>query len=587
MNNGFYREKIKKRIILFSIFIFFWTAGILFRLIHLQLIHHPHLKARVISQTEDKIPIRPKRGAIFDRNGSILAKSLPVYSIFYSAYQDEDWTVQWQRISKLIKILNIPPQKALDIQERIKQKKTFTWIKRKIDQETAEEIKKLDINGIFLKEEKKRFYPHGQLAAQVLGMVNIDEKGIMGLEYEYNSLLAGKNGEAIILKDAHRREFKEEILKAPVPGKDLILSLDETVQYIAEKELEKQMKISQASWGTVIISIPGTGEILAMANYPTSNLNRVNTQQLPFIQRNKAVHHTFAPGSTFKIVSFAAALESRAVDEMEKFDCSQGFIQIEGTSKRIRDHHRFDILTFPEVLINSSNVGTVKVAYRTGPESIFNTIKAFGFGQKTGIDFPGEETGIFHPLNKWSKTSLPSLSIGYEISVTAIQLLKAINIIANKGIDVPLRLVKDEEFLSMKNNSLPQEERRIISSETAEKITGYLIQVVEQGTGKEAHLNGYLIAGKTGTAQKYDRELGQYSSSAHLACFVGFIISRRPILSMVVVIDEPKGLYYGGQVAAPLFKKIAEQVLLYYQVPPESPTNRTLITAMHKEEINQ
>ncbi len=586
MNIGLNREKIKNRSILFSIFIFFWITGILFRLVQLQIVHHSRLKARVISQTEDKIPVRPKRGAIYDRNGSILAKSLPVYSVFYSAYQDEGWETQWKRVSQLIEILSIPSYKALDIQDRVKQKKTFTWIKRKTDQETAEKVKNLNLKGVFLKEEKKRIYPHGQLSAQVLGMVNIDEKGIIGLEYEYNSLLAGENGEAIILKDAHRREFREETLKSPVPGKDLILSLDETVQYIAEKELERQMKESQASWGTVVISFPGTGEILAMANYPTCDLNQVNNRQLPLIQRNIAAHYTFAPGSTFKIISFAAALESRAVAETETFDCSQGFVQIEGTSKRIRDHHRFGILTFPEILINSSNVGTVNVAYRTGSESIFKTIKAFGFGQKTGIDFPGEESGILHPFRSWSKTSLPSLSIGYEISVTAIQLLKAINIIANKGVEIPLRLIKEAEFLNVKNNLLPHQEKRIISSETAEKITGYLIQVVEQGTGKEARLKGYLIAGKTGTAQKFDRELGQYSSSAHLACFVGFIISKKPLLSIVVVIDEPKGLYYGGQVAAPLFKRIAEQVLLYLQVHPQPPARQTLITAMNKGEID-
>lgn len=576
------REKIKKRTIFTCIIFLSWVIVLFLRLIQLQIIHHPRLKARVMAQNEDIILLNPTRASIYDRQGTLLAQSLPVYSVFYSAFGDEPWNSQWARIRPLLNQLNIPSSKAEKIKERIKKKKSFIWIKRKISQEEAEQIKNLNLKGIFLKKETKRFYPLGKLAAQVIGKVNIDEKGLMGVEYKYDSFLAGQPGKSIILKDAIGREYHEEIFHYPTPGQNIHLSLDSVIQYLAERELGKTVEEFQAKWGTVIISYPPSGEILAMANFPTGDLNNSSAEALRYIQWNAAIQQIISPGSTFKIITYAAALENHTVAETEKFDCHQGYIQIEGTSHRVRDHHQFGVLSFPEILIHSSNVGTVQVAYRLGAANLCRMIQQFKFGEKTGIDLPGEEKGIFRPLEKWSKTSLPSLAIGYEIGVTPIQILQAINIVANEGQLIPLRMVKDKQlYEKVSGNKISSQ--RVLSPSTASTLLRYLIRVVEEGTGLTARLPSYLIAGKTGTAQKYDPELGAYTSSAHQSLFAGIIFhSSQPILSMVVVIDEPQGAYYGSQVAAPLFRRIAEQVLRYLEIPPEKQQPSLVITAQRR-----
>ncbi|MCD6192035.1 MAG: penicillin-binding protein 2, partial [Candidatus Aminicenantes bacterium] len=338
MINREVREKIKKRTIFTCIVFVLWVTVLVLRLVQLQIIDHARLKARVTAQNEDIIPLRPTRASIYDRHGTLLARSLPVYSVFYSAFPDEAWETQWQRIRPLLDQLKISTAKKERIKKRIQQGKSFTWLKRKIDREEAERIKALNIKGVFLKRETKRFYPLGQLAAQVLGKVDIDEKGLMGIEYKYNSLLAGKPGQSIILKDAHGRKYQEEILHRPVPGQNIYLTLDTTIQYIAERELARTVHEFQANWGTAIVSCPLSGEILAMANFPSADPNSSAPEALRLIQWNSAIQQILSPGSTFKIITYAAALENQAVQENEEFDCHLGYIQIAGTSKRIRDH---------------------------------------------------------------------------------------------------------------------------------------------------------------------------------------------------------------------------------------------------------
>jgi len=582
MINREFREKIKKRTIFTCVIFVLWVTVLVLRLVQLQIIDHARLKARVTAQNEDIIPLRPTRASIYDRHGTLLARSLPVYSVFYSAFSDETWETQWQRIRPLLDQLEISRAKKERIKNRIKQSKSFTWLKRKIDREEAERIKALNIKGVFLKRETKRFYPLGQLAAQVLGKVDIDEKGLMGIEYKYNSLLAGEPGQSIILKDAHGRKYQEEILHRPVPGQNIYLTLDTTIQYMAERELARTVHEFQANWGTVIVSSPLSGEILAMANFPSADPNSSAPEDLRLIQWNSAIQQILAPGSTFKIITYAAALENRAVQENEEFDCHLGYIQIAGTSKRVRDHKRFGLLSFPEVLIHSSNVGTIQVAYRVGAANLCRMIQQFRFGEKTGIDLPGEEKGLFRPLEKWSKTSLPSLAIGYEIGVTPIQILQAINIVANRGSLIPLRVVKDKHLYEQVTGR-PTAPRRVLSPETATTLLNYLTRVVEEGTGLPARLPGYKVAGKTGTAQKYDPNLGTYTSSAHQALFTGVIFHRHlPLLSLTIVIDEPQGAYYGSQVAAPLFRRIAEETLRYLRIPPETKSPAFIITAQKR-----
>mgnify|MGYP000173808859 FL=1 len=582
MINREVREKIKKRTIFTCIVFVLWVTVLVLRLVQLQIIDHARLKARVTAQNEDIIPLRPTRASIYDRHGTLLARSLPVYSVFYSAFPDEAWEIQWQRIRPLLDQLKISTAKKERIKKRIQQGKSFTWLKRKIDREEAERIKALNIKGVFLKRETKRFYPLGQLAAQVLGKVDIDEKGLMGIEYKYNSLLAGEPGQSIILKDAHGRKYQEEILHRPVPGQNIYLTLDTTIQYMAERELARTVHEFQANWGTVIVSCPLSGEILAMANFPSADPNSSAPEDLRLIQWNSAIQQILSPGSTFKIITYAAALENQAVQENEEFDCHLGYIQIAGTSKRIRDHKRFGLLSFPEILIHSSNVGTIQVAYRVGAANLCRMIQQFRFGEKTGIDLPGEEKGLFRPLEKWSKTSLPSLAIGYEIGVTPIQILQAINIVANRGSLIPLRVVKDKHLYEQVTGR-PTAPRRVLSPETATTLLNYLTRVVEEGTGLPARLPGYKVAGKTGTAQKYDPNLGTYTSSAHQALFTGVIFHRHlPLLSLTIVIDEPQGAYYGSQVAAPLFRRIAEETLRYLRIPPETKSPAFIITAQKR-----
>ncbi len=561
-----YQKKARIRTIILALLFMLWLTGLVIRLIQLQVFEHPRLKAEVLEQTQNMNTIHPKRGTIYDRTGNILARSLPVQSVFYTPFKGEPYPLQLEKINKLKKVLNLSENELQKIKKRIEKKASFIWIKRKIDPEKVEEIKKLSLSGIYFMEENKRFYPQGKLVAHLLGRVDIDDIGASGTEYKYNSVLEGKKGKHLIMRDAKKREYRFEILKEPEAGKDLVLTIDETIQYYAEKELERAIFKTGAEWGTVIISQPSTGEILAMANYPTCDLN--NPPPMPLtLDRNKAIHHNFEPGSTFKIITASAALEARKVNLNDSFDCSKGFIHIAG--KTIRDYERFGVLSFPEVIIHSSNVGTIQIGQSIGEEAFFETIKAFGFGKKTGIDLPAEEKGIFRPLNNWTKISSASLSIGYEISVTAIQLLQSINAIANKGVVVTPKIVKKILNSSDEQIKKPIQHRRIISEETALILTSILQEVVQKGTGIAAQIKGYKVAGKTGTAQKFDRSIGTYSSTLHTSSFIGYAPADKPSLSMIVVIDEPKGHYSGGKVAAPVFREIARQVLRYLRIPAQ------------------
>ncbi len=376
-----------------------------------------------------------------------------------------------------------------------------------------------------------------------------------------------------MLCDARRRAYHWEVLKEAEPGQDLVLTIDETIQYIASSELEKAVRENEAAWGTVIVSHPGSGEILAMATAPSYDPNDYPPPD-PRLMRNLAIQENFEPGSTFKIVTAAAAREFDVVDFNDRFDCSQGFIRVPGYT--IRDHKRMGVLTFAEVIIDSSNVGTVKVGQRVGEENLYRMIKAFGFGEKTGIELPGEENGICHPTDRWSKSSLASHSIGYGISVTAIQVLQAMNVIANRGRLIPPRISRDAVDRTGFPPAATAAAKRVISERTAaELIDNIFAKVAIEGTAAQARLDGFTVAGKTGTAQRSIPGARGYSSGRHLASFVGFVPASDPALSIVVVIDDPKAkFYYGGLVAAPVFREIARRALLYLNQFPEFDPSR-------------
>lgn len=569
-----YQKKVKKRTVILASFSLLWLLVVVFRLVQLQVIDHVRLKKNVIEQNRLINTISPKRGTIYDRQRNILARSIPSVSVYYAPDHVESLEEQFIKIQKLKNILKLSSRDQRSIERRIKNNSSFIWIKRKISREQAEKVNALQLGGVNFLEENKRFYPHGRLASFILGRVNIDEDGQSGIELKYNSLLSGEPGKRLILRDAKQREYHFEILDETEPGIDLYLTIDETIQYIAEKELRRAVEERGARWGLVVISEPSTGEILGMAHDPSYDPNHLplNPQRL---DRIPAIHYMFDPGSTFKIITFAAAIESKSIDFSEEFDCSPGVIPVAG--KKFRDHKKLGVLTFPEVIIHSSNVGTIQIGQRLGGKAMYNTIKSFGFGQRTGVDLPAEETGIFRSINSWSRLSLASLSIGYEISVTSIQMLQALNIIANRGIAVAPRILK-----KVLNSSFEQESpqsKRVISEDTAQKLCLFLEKAVERGTGIKAQINGYRIIGKTGTAQKFDPSIGTYTSSAHIASFMGFVLVEKPVFSMIVVIDDPQGPYYGGQVAAPLFRKITSQVLQYLRISPQEPPPETIIAS--------
>ncbi len=580
---SYHQNKVKRRTHLLALFFTLWTGVLVLRLVQLQVIDHPKLKSEAIHQNQNINQIKPKRGSIFDRNMTILARSVPQYSVFSQPLEGESRSAQWTRIKSIGRVLKLSSSKLLSIKAQIDKDANFIWLARKIEEKTANRVIDSNINGIYLMEENKRFYPQGRRAAHVLGRVDIDERGVSGLEYKYNTTLQGVEGEGLISRDAKRRRYHFETLKAPVDGRDLVLTLDETIQYIAEQELEQAVLQSRAEWGTVIVSEPSTGEILAMANYPSYDLNQPPNPPTK-LDRNKAVHHTYDPGSTFKIITVSAAVENKSVGMKETFDCTPGYVVYAGNT--FWDHERLGILSFPDVFVHSSNVGSIFVGQRIGEENLFRTITRFGFGQRTGIDLPAEERGLLNPLERWTKISVASHSIGYEISVTPIQMLQAVNVIANRGLTIPPKIVKKINGSDIEDPS-QLAHQRVLSSETATIVRDILLEAVASGTGIPAQIPGYTIFGKTGTAQKFDRDANRYLSTAHIASFVGVVEDGRPLFSIIVVIDDPKGHFYGGQVAAPVFRKIAKNVLRYMCVPPVRKPLDTLIASNTKRQDSE
>jgi len=575
-SKGSFANKIKKRTIILVVLSIFWIGAIIFRLVQLQVFNHVRYKNYVEKQNQAVSDVIPRRGTIYDRTGSILARSIPKHSLFLQNYHNESASNQMAKIYKINNIIGLTSSKITDIKNRIEEKESFIWIKRKIDTEEVEKVHNLNLNGIYSEEENSRFYPNGRLASHLIGRVDLDDAGASGIEYKYNHVLEGQKGKRLNLKDAKRRQYRFETIQTPIPGKDIVLTIDEAVQFIAEEELDKAVQSLNAAWGCVIISQPENGEILAMAHNPSFDLN-FPPKDISITDRIGAVHSLFDPGSTFKLITAAAALELNKVSLTDTFDCSQGYIQLPG--KRITDHKTFHTLTFPEVIIHSSNVGAVLIGQRVEKQGMYDTIKAFGLGRQTGIDLPGEENGIFHPLNKWSSRSLPSLSIGYEINVTPLQMLQIVNIIANKGVAVTPRIVKKILDPSEEDQLPAPVYLRVISEQTALTLLEFMKETVTKGTGQNAQIEGYIVAGKTGTAQKLDHKTGQYTSNMHISSFIGCVITDKPVISIFVVIDSPKGYYYGSDVAAPVFREIAHRTLLYLGLPPISSPQSKIMTA--------
>jgi cell division protein FtsI (penicillin-binding protein 3) len=546
-----------------------WTGAALSRLAYLQLFRYSEYYSRAQHQQRLIVEVGASRAEIFDRNLNPLAMSVPVDSAFAvpSEIADPDM------VSRLVgKVLEVPGD---EIATRLAASHSFAWIARKLPPEKAERIAAMNLRGIYFQREGGRFYPKRDLAAHVLGYVDIDEKGLGGIEYSLDDQIRSKPGKMLILADAHRRWY-DSTDKAPDAGTGVVLTLDEKIQYIAERELAQAIQDTQSKAGTVIVENPNTGELLAVANWPTFNPNAAK-DSTPESRMDRAASALYEPGSVFKIVTLSAAIDQGITNPDEVIDCQNGAIYIAG--HRIRDHKAYGDLTVAQVLAYSSDVGAIKLGLRLGAPRFYDYIRAFGFGQPTGVDLPGEGRGMLRRLENWTPVSVGSISMGQEIGVTPLQMITAVSAMANGGLIVRPHVIRALRHGTQLVESTDTQQRRVIQETTAATMRRMLEGVVLSGTGKLARLDGYTTAGKTGTAQKFDPATGHYSAHNLIASFVGFAPINTPAVTILVQLDSPAGMHEGGQVAAPTFKRIAQQVLAYMDVPHDIPVSADSLRA--------
>jgi len=555
-------DSLTKRIYILVGLMALWATVIGGRLFFLHVVHSADYKRRAERQQQRTLEVSPRRGVIYDRNGSELAISIKVDSLFAIPDEIENLDATAKILSPLLRI------SKSDLVDKLDTDRSFVWIKRKLNANDAAVVRRAKLPGIYFQKEDMRFYPKEQLAAHILGYVNIDEKGLGGLEYRYNSSVEGDAGRILVMTDGRRRSFNST--EQPVaPGANLVTTVDENIQYIVEKEISATAEKTHAKGISIIVMDPRSGEILAMGNYPTFNPNEY-AKYPPQYWMNRSVGHTYEPGSTFKIVTAASAFEEGLADPNELIDCQNGQITVFG--RVIHDWKKFGMLTVKQIMQNSSDVGAIKLGLRLGDERFQQHIDRLGFGQLTNVDLPGEERGLTKPASRWTKSSIGSISMGQEIGVTPLQIVRMVSAVANGGILYQPYVVK--KIQHPQNGTLSETEphgERVMSAETAAKLQDMLEGVVTNGTAKSSRLAGYTAAGKTGTAQKID-ETGRYSATKHVASFAGFAPATNPVISMIVMVDEPVGAHHGGDVAAPIFKRIAEEILRYMSVPPDVPS---------------
>ncbi|TMA12027.1 MAG: penicillin-binding protein 2, partial [Deltaproteobacteria bacterium] len=566
---------IKFRLGIAGLFFVLMFVAVVVRAFHLQILQGETLKRLGERQHRKESIVYPKRGTILDRSGEPLAISLQSQSVYARPRRVTDPGVLAHALAK---VLGLNP---VEVQQKLTAEKPFVWLKRQVAPRDAEKIKELNLEGVGLYYEPNRYYPQGQLAGQVVGFVNRDSHGLEGVELRYDSYIRGEMGSPLVERDAlGRRVLTEgvEELQLP-PGADIHLTLDTSIQYLTEKQLETAVTKFRAKAGIAIVVDPFTGEVLAMANYPFFNPNSF-TRQSSQQWRNRAVTDSFEPGSTFKTIVAAAALEEGVVQKEDLFYCEYGKYAYAG--KTIHDTHSYGWLPFSKIIQYSSNIGATKVAEKLKKERFYRYIDRFGFGQPTGIDMPGEVGGLVRPQESWSAVDLATHSFGQGIAVTPIQLVMSYAAIANGGFlmrpYVVRRIVAPDGGVLATNQ--PYVVRRVISEKTAHLMTSILKGVVnEGGTGVMAEVEGFDVAGKTGTAQKPDPEHGGYSTKKRVASFVGFVPADDPRLVLLVLIDEPAVNVYGGVVAAPAFRNVARGVLRQLGVVPEKAEPRLLPTA--------
>ncbi|MBI2340580.1 MAG: penicillin-binding protein 2 [Deltaproteobacteria bacterium] len=551
---------IKFRIFIIALGLVGLLGLVLFRSYQLQIAGNTRVDQLVSRQYRASLPVSPRRGTIYDRNGKPLAVDVEVASIALHPNRIEDAT---EVVNVLSAQLKLPPEK---INRKIQSQKKFEWVVRRVDREIGQAIASLKLKGVEVVSEYKRFYPNKELAGNLLGAVGYEAKALGGLEMSLDPWLKSDSTRIVGEKDARGRLFTP--FDGGARSHDVTLTLDLNLQFIADKYLAEGAKKHNAKSGFALVLDPKTGEILAMANYPSLNPN-IYWKYSPSHWANHAVQDSYEPGSTFKPMTVAAALDSGRVKPGDSFNCEGGEYKI--GKRTIHDHAAYGVLNVSEILKVSSNIGVTKIAQRTGKNSLFDTIQKMGFGEKPGLDLPGEAGGALRPLKNWSDIDLSNISFGQGVAVSGLQMASAYSALANDGIRMKPHLVKKATGPSGETvfEETPTELVRTMKGDTARALTRMLKEVVEpDGTGGLAQLEGYSIAGKTGTAQKVDPKTKKYSENAFVSSFIGYVPADKPEYVIYVVYDTPGPVHYGGLVAAPVFKKIAEESLAYGGVPP-------------------
>jgi cell division protein FtsI (penicillin-binding protein 3) len=561
-----WRITLKRRLAVIAGFLALWVAGIEARLVFLQVFSRADFELRAERQQKRTQDAPAKRGDILDRRGHVLATSVDADTIYAVPSELSNPS---EAVDKLCAAFgDCQKKERQSLLERLDTRRQFAYVRRQIAPDVAQRVADLNLEGLGFLKESKRFYPNRELGAHLLGWVGLDNVGLGGLESTYDADIRGKKGTILIQTDARRRAF-DRVERPPTAGSTVELTIDEYLQHIAERELHAGVLENRAVGGTAVILNPQTGEILAMANEPTFNPNAYRDAE-DNERRNRAVQDIYEPGSTFKIVTASAAIQEHVLTPLAIIDTNPGLFKFVGRPAIHEDGNRnYGVLSFTDVIVKSSNIGAIKIGLRVGPQRISKYVADYGYGAATSPDFPAESPGIVWSADKLSDSALASVSMGYQVGVTPLQMVRAVGAVANGGELIEPRVLRavyrDERRIAIK----PKVLHRTIDPETASALTTIMEQVVERGTAKRAKIAGYTIAGKTGTAQKIVN--GRYSHSDHVASFIGFVPSRRPALAMVVVIDTPKGPNgdHGGTVSAPIFQRIAEASLRYLGVPPD------------------
>ena len=556
-------EGLRTRTLIFAACLALAFLGLLGRLAYLQVWKHEEYARLAENQHAKTVPLRPKRGPILDRAGQALAVSSRADTLYVTPVKVED---AGRLAARLAPILGEP---ARDIVRRLTVSKKFAPVRRRLAPDMARAVRDLKDPSLALVEDSLRLYPNRELAAQLIGFEGAEGKGLAGMEQVWDAHLAGVEGRAVVERDALGREVTGApiVLKPSVAGQGIMLTIDATIQYLAEKEVDAAWRRTRAKSAMAVAMDPRTGEILAMAIRPTYNPNAFGTAT-DDDRRVRAVTDPFEPGSTFKVIMAVSALEEGVVRPTDRIFGENGAITIANAT--IHDWKKYGWLTFTEVLQNSSNVGSIKVGMQIGRERYYKYMTGFGFGASTNLGLPGESRGQLRPPAQWSGLSLATMSIGQEISVTAVQMIAAFSAVANGGRLMQPQIVR--AVIDAQGRELrafePKTVRQVISPETARTLTEMMVNVVANGTGRHAAIPGYDVAGKTGTAQKMDPATKRYSRAPGVLSFVGFVPADDPRLTMIVLLDEPKNEKWGSEAAAPMFAAIGREALRYLNVPP-------------------